>query len=87
MHMLRETGGPSSFESNGGSHGRKGRLVPQMSGPAPILPIPSAFRHDPRRIRRLVASLVLVRVILLASRSIPRTKMLFNSCVFSWPNS
>ncbi|CAL9117499.1 unnamed protein product [Musa textilis] len=51
MHMLRETGGPSSFESNGGSHGRKGRLGPQVSGPAPILPIPLAFRHDPRRIR------------------------------------
>ncbi|XP_009403043.2 serrate RNA effector molecule isoform X1 [Musa acuminata AAA Group] len=51
MHMLRETGGSSSFESNGGSRGRKGRLGPQVSGPAPILPIPSAFRHDPRRIR------------------------------------
>ncbi|CAD5171894.1 unnamed protein product [Musa acuminata subsp. malaccensis] len=50
IRMLRETGGPSSFESNGGPRGIKGRLGPQVSVPAPILPSP-AFRHDPRRIR------------------------------------
>ncbi|RWW21575.1 hypothetical protein GW17_00014266 [Ensete ventricosum] len=50
IRMLRETGGPSSFESNGGHRGIKGRLGPQVSAPGPILPSP-AFRHDPRRIR------------------------------------
>lgn len=51
MRMLREQGGPSSFEANGGPRGRKGRLGP---GSAPILAVPPAFRHDPRRLRRLL---------------------------------
>ncbi|WOK94381.1 serrate RNA effector molecule-like isoform X1 [Canna indica] len=51
MRMMRETGGPSSFESNGGPRGRKGRLGPQVAGPSPILPIPPTFRQDPRRLR------------------------------------
>ncbi|WOK96332.1 serrate RNA effector molecule [Canna indica] len=51
MRMLRDTGGPSSFEANGGPRGRKGRLGPQVGGPAPILSMPPAFRHDPRRLR------------------------------------
>ncbi|KAJ8480591.1 hypothetical protein OPV22_024318 [Ensete ventricosum] len=51
MRMLRETGGSSSYEATAGSRGRTGRLGPQVSGPAPILSMPPAFRHDPRRIR------------------------------------
>nr|XP_010927258.1 serrate RNA effector molecule isoform X1 [Elaeis guineensis] len=51
MRMLREQGGPSSFEANGGPRGRKGLLGPQAGGSAPILAVPPAFRHDPRRIR------------------------------------
>ncbi|XP_074558857.1 serrate RNA effector molecule-like [Curcuma longa] len=52
MHMLTDPGGPSSFDSIGGPHGRKGRLGPQLGGPAaPILTMPPLFRHDPRRMR------------------------------------
>lgn len=55
MHMLTDPGGPSSFDSIGGPHGRKGRLGPQLGGPAaPILTMPPLFRHDPRRMRRSV---------------------------------
>ncbi|XP_042427275.1 serrate RNA effector molecule-like [Zingiber officinale] len=46
MRMIREGGGPSSFEPNGGPRGRKERL-----GPSPILPLPPVFRPDPRRLR------------------------------------
>lgn len=52
MRMMREQGGPSSLEANGGPRGRKGRSGPLMGPPGPILGIPSAFRHDPRRMRR-----------------------------------
>ncbi|KAG6499307.1 hypothetical protein ZIOFF_039064 [Zingiber officinale] len=52
MRMLTDPGGPSSFDSIGGPHGRKGRLGPQLGGPAaPILTMPPLFRHDPRRMR------------------------------------
>ncbi|KAJ0965599.1 hypothetical protein J5N97_026737 [Dioscorea zingiberensis] len=47
MRMLREQGGPSQFEVNGG-RGRKGRSGPSS---APILATSPAFRHDPRRLR------------------------------------
>ncbi|XP_059659759.1 serrate RNA effector molecule [Cornus florida] len=47
MQMLREQGGPSPFE--GGS--RNGRSGPQLSGGAPIIALPPAFRQDPRRLR------------------------------------
>lgn len=52
MRMMREQGGPSSLEANGGPRGRKGRSGPLMGPPGPIIGIPSAFRHDPRRMRR-----------------------------------
>lgn len=52
MRMLREQGGPTPFEANGGPRGRKGRPGPQLPGPAPILAVSPALRHDPRRIRR-----------------------------------
>ncbi|KAL0922153.1 hypothetical protein M5K25_006118 [Dendrobium thyrsiflorum] len=51
MRMMREQGGPSSLEANGGPRGRKGRSGPMMGPPGPILGIPPAFRHDPRRMR------------------------------------
>ncbi|KAJ6795862.1 serrate RNA effector molecule [Iris pallida] len=51
MRMLREQGGPDPFEANVGGRGRKGRPAPQLGGPAPIVAVPSALRHDPRRIR------------------------------------
>ncbi|XP_020264612.1 serrate RNA effector molecule [Asparagus officinalis] len=53
MRMLREQGGPAPFEANGGPRGRKGRPGPgpQLGAPAPILAMPPAMRHDPRRIR------------------------------------
>uniref|UniRef100_A0A5B7AMB5 Putative arsenite-resistance protein n=2 Tax=Davidia involucrata TaxID=16924 RepID=A0A5B7AMB5_DAVIN len=47
MRMLREQGGPSPFEGSG----RNGRSGPQISGPAPIIALPPAFRQDPRRLR------------------------------------
>lgn len=47
MQMLREQGGPSPFEGGG----RNGRSGPQLSGPAPIIALPQAFRQDPRRLR------------------------------------
>ncbi|KAI8573332.1 hypothetical protein RHMOL_Rhmol01G0269000 [Rhododendron molle] len=50
MQMLREQGGPSPFEGGG----RNGRSGPQLSGPAPIIALPQAFRQDPRRLRRQV---------------------------------
>ncbi|XP_072989461.1 serrate RNA effector molecule [Typha latifolia] len=51
MRMLREQGGPPSFEANGGPRGRKGIVGPVVGGSAPLLSVPPAFRHDPRRIR------------------------------------
>ncbi|KAG6533049.1 serrate RNA effector molecule-like isoform X2 [Zingiber officinale] len=45
MHMMRDGGGPSSFETNGGPHGRKRRL-----GLSPIVSMPP-FQPDPRRLR------------------------------------
>ncbi|MQL83527.1 hypothetical protein Taro_016010 [Colocasia esculenta] len=50
MRMLREQGGPSPFDGNGGARGRK-RGGPPVGGPAPILGLPPAFRQDPRRLR------------------------------------
>ncbi|KAJ4828699.1 hypothetical protein Tsubulata_022854 [Turnera subulata] len=50
MRMFRDQGGPPPFEGGG----RSGRPGPQLSGPAPIL-LSSAFRQDPRRIRRQVS--------------------------------
>ncbi|XP_061344025.1 serrate RNA effector molecule-like isoform X3 [Gastrolobium bilobum] len=47
MQMLREQGGPSSYEASG----RKMRSGPHMGGPAPIIAVPPAFRPDPRRMR------------------------------------
>ncbi|XAR60254.1 hypothetical protein NMG60_11033538 [Bertholletia excelsa] len=47
MQMLREQGGPSPFEGSG----RNGRPGPQLSGSAPIIALPPAFRQDPRRLR------------------------------------
>ncbi|KAF8395591.1 hypothetical protein HHK36_019541 [Tetracentron sinense] len=47
MRMLREQGGPSSYEGNS----RKARSGPQIGGPGPILAVSPAFRQDPRRIR------------------------------------
>ncbi|XP_077234233.1 serrate RNA effector molecule-like isoform X2 [Tasmannia lanceolata] len=51
MRMLRDQGGPSPYEANGGSRGRKGRSGPQMGGPGPIISFSPAFQQDPRRIR------------------------------------
>ncbi|XP_027339825.1 serrate RNA effector molecule-like isoform X4 [Abrus precatorius] len=47
MQMLREQGGPSSFDASG----RKMRSGPHMGGPAPIIAVPPTFRPDPRRMR------------------------------------
>ncbi|XP_061346487.1 serrate RNA effector molecule-like isoform X2 [Gastrolobium bilobum] len=47
MQMLREQGGPSSYDASG----RKMRSGPHMGGPAPIIAVPPAFRPDPRRMR------------------------------------
>nr|GMD17638.1 Serrate RNA effector molecule [Ipomoea batatas] len=47
MQMLREQGGPASFEG-----GRNGRSGAQISGPAPIIALPPTLRQDPRRLRR-----------------------------------
>lgn len=52
MRMLRDQGGPSPYEENGGSQGRKTRSGPQVGGPAPIFSLSPAFGQDPRRIRR-----------------------------------
>ncbi|KAG7949029.1 hypothetical protein I3843_13G039300 [Carya illinoinensis] len=46
MQMLREQGGPSSYDGSG----RKMRPGPSIGGPTPIL-VPPAFRPDPRRMR------------------------------------
>jgi hypothetical protein len=46
MQMLRDQGGPSSFDGSG----RKMRPGPHIGGPTPIL-VPPAFRADPRRMR------------------------------------
>lgn len=51
IRMLREQGGPPSYEGNGAARGRKGRSGPQVGGPAPVLSVAPAFRQDPRRIR------------------------------------
>ncbi|XP_077248472.1 serrate RNA effector molecule-like [Tasmannia lanceolata] len=51
MRMLREQGGPSPYDANGGPRGRKGRSGPQLGGPAPILAVSPAFHQDPRHIR------------------------------------
>ncbi|XP_042399903.1 serrate RNA effector molecule-like isoform X2 [Zingiber officinale] len=52
MRMLTDPGGPPSFDTAGGLHGRKGRLGQQLGGTAaPILAMPPPFRHDPRRMR------------------------------------
>eukprot|EP00268_Persea_americana_P022973 TRINITY_DN22710_c0_g1_i3.p1 TRINITY_DN22710_c0_g1~~TRINITY_DN22710_c0_g1_i3.p1 ORF type:complete len:725 (-),score=142.98 TRINITY_DN22710_c0_g1_i3:425-2599(-) len=51
MRMLRDQGGPSPYEENGGSQGRKTRSGPQVGGPAPIFSLSPAFGQDPRRIR------------------------------------
>ncbi|CAJ1958651.1 unnamed protein product [Sphenostylis stenocarpa] len=47
MQMLREQGGPSSYDASG----RKMRSGPHMGGPAPIIAVPPSFRPDPRRMR------------------------------------
>ncbi|KAG7946431.1 hypothetical protein I3843_14G038900 [Carya illinoinensis] len=46
MQMLREQGGPSSYDGSG----RNMRHGPNVGGPTPIL-APPAFRSDPRRMR------------------------------------
>ncbi|KAK9284063.1 hypothetical protein L1049_012323 [Liquidambar formosana] len=47
MRMLRDQGGPSSYEGSG----RTMRSGPQIGGPSPILAVSPAFRQDPRRLR------------------------------------
>ncbi|CAL0303614.1 unnamed protein product [Lupinus luteus] len=47
MQMLREQGGPSSYENPV----RKLRSGPGMGGPAPIISVPPGFRPDPRQMR------------------------------------
>ncbi|XP_057453463.1 serrate RNA effector molecule-like isoform X3 [Lotus japonicus] len=47
MQMLREQGGPSPYDGSG----RKMRSGSHMSGPAPIIAVPPAFRPHPRRMR------------------------------------
>ncbi|KAL2337335.1 hypothetical protein Fmac_011781 [Flemingia macrophylla] len=47
MQMLREQGGPPSYDGSG----RKMRSGPHMGGPAPIIAVPPSFRPDPRRMR------------------------------------
>nr|KYP59681.1 Serrate RNA effector molecule [Cajanus cajan] len=47
MQMLREQGGPSSYDGSA----RKMRSGPHMGGPAPIIAVPPTFRPDPRRMR------------------------------------
>lgn len=51
MQMLRDQGGPSSFDGSG----RKMRPGPgpHIGGPTQIL-VPPSFRPDPRRMRRYV---------------------------------
>jgi len=48
MQMLREQGGPASYDASG----RKMRSGPHMGGPGPIIAVPPSFRPDPRRMRR-----------------------------------
>lgn len=60
MQMLRDQGG--SFEGNGGTRGRKGRLGPSLGGSGPILSLPTAFPRDPRHIRRSVVSTSHIKV-------------------------
>jgi len=50
MQMLRDQGGPSSYDASG----RKMRGGPHMGGAAPIIAVPPNFRPDPRRMRRLM---------------------------------
>ncbi|XP_019453464.1 PREDICTED: serrate RNA effector molecule-like isoform X1 [Lupinus angustifolius] len=47
MQMLREQGGPSSYDNPV----RKMRSGPHMGGPAPIVAVPPGFRPDPRQMR------------------------------------
>ncbi|XP_020204342.1 serrate RNA effector molecule isoform X2 [Cajanus cajan] len=47
MQMLRDQGGPSSYDASG----RKMRSGPHMGGAAPIIAVPPNFRPDPRRMR------------------------------------
>ncbi|TKY68438.1 Serrate RNA effector molecule [Spatholobus suberectus] len=47
MQMLRDQGGPSSYDASG----RKMRSGPHMGGAAPIIAVPPSFRPDPRRMR------------------------------------
>ncbi|XP_062174165.1 serrate RNA effector molecule-like isoform X1 [Alnus glutinosa] len=46
MQIIREQGGPSSYDGSG----RKMRPGPNIGGPTPII-VPPAFRPDPRRMR------------------------------------
>lgn len=65
MRMMREQGGgPAAFDTSnggppaiggGGVGGRKAGMLgvpPVIGGSAPLIAIPPAFQHDPRRIRR-----------------------------------
>lgn len=65
MRMMREQGGgPAPFDTSnggppaiggGGVGGRKAGMLgvpPGIGGSAPLIAIPPAFQHDPRRIRR-----------------------------------
>ncbi|KAE9617153.1 putative transcription factor C2H2 family [Lupinus albus] len=47
MQMLREQGGPSSYDNPV----RKLRSGPHIGGPAPIIGVPPGFRPDPRQMR------------------------------------
>ncbi|CAJ1977987.1 unnamed protein product [Sphenostylis stenocarpa] len=47
MQMLRDQGGPSSYDASG----RKMRGGPHIGGAAPIIAVPPNFRPDPRRMR------------------------------------
>ncbi|WJX93127.1 hypothetical protein P8452_74693 [Trifolium repens] len=47
MQMLREQGGPSSFDASG----RNMLSGPPIGGPTPIIAVPPAFRPDPRKMR------------------------------------
>ncbi|XP_014492220.1 serrate RNA effector molecule [Vigna radiata var. radiata] len=47
MQMLRDQGGPTSYDASG----RKMRGGPHLGGAAPIIAVPPNFRPDPRRMR------------------------------------
>jgi hypothetical protein len=48
MQMLRDQGGPSSYDASGINM----PSGPHIGGPTPIIAVPPTFRPDPRKMRR-----------------------------------